>query len=381
MYILLYNIVYTVPQQTEEAWTCNYQIYIIRSRLMKAYYYEDVFNGKIENHHADSDDLSKTLSGLFSYNAKIEALAIRDDICFLTKCLKEIKDHRNDRSHSFTFHRDVIDPISIDILKRDDDETEGVAPFARKKVGSKKSKTRPKSRKKNCNSKSELRRMAKEIKSKEDAEYEQGCDFWDSKMKLERDKVAEIEETKLQISGSKRRRVGERATCEKSYKCRAFRRGLSGLSESTRTFQNMLPYMSEIANRTNPLTSAISLVNDPIGRYPDRSGVHWEPKRVKPARFVLAPSQEYFDKFVDDLIKHRDDYKVITHPAEIDFEVMGCRNHTYKEFKTNCKKEEVAELMDENKDALSDPNLLQQSPAPTDQTGQAEAKDCGGLLS
>jgi hypothetical protein len=121
----------------------------------------------------------------------------------------------------------------------------------------------------------------------------------------------------------------------------------------------MLPYVSEVANRTTPTVSLVTLIQDPISRYPDRSGAQFEPLREETIRVAIAPSREYFDKYIDDLIEHRNSYIIIDHPGELDLKVMGEQSMTLKELRRGKRiKCTIPFDLEENTDALDEKNLL-----------------------
>jgi hypothetical protein len=57
-------------------------------------------------------------------------------------------------------------------------------------------------------------------------------------------------------------KVEEKAVNSKSYKDRNFQQSLYQLSSSARTFQDMVPYVSEVVNRTAPTVSSVTLIQD-----------------------------------------------------------------------------------------------------------------------
>lgn len=295
----------------------------------------------------------------FSYDPNSDALKLRRDILYLAKSLKKIRRYHNDTNTALDFSRTVIDQELVAIDDKSDvyADEEGVAPFTRKKKVPKQAKISTAKRQ----SLQKQRKLARELQKAKKAADQERLDSFQGKMcrKEFSGKAEAIEEASEGI----RRKVGEKAVNSKSYKDRNFRRGLYQLSSSTRTFQDMLPYISEVANRTAPTVSAVTLIQDPIGRYPDRSGAQFEPLREETLRVAIAPSREYFDKYIDDLIKHRSSYIIIDHPGELDVKVMGERSMTLKELRKGKRLKCTTPFdLEENTDALGEKNLLIASP-------------------
>jgi hypothetical protein len=114
--------------------------------------------------------------------------------------------------------------------------------------------------------------------------------------------------------------------------------------------------------------SSVALIQDPIGRYPDRSGAQFEPLREETLRVAIAPSREYFDKYINNLIEHRNSYIVIDHPGELDLKVMGERSMTLKELRCGKRIKCTTPFdLEEFTDALDEKNLLIASPGNNDQ--------------
>jgi hypothetical protein len=295
----------------------------------------------------------------FSYNPTTDVLKLRRDILYLAQSLKKIRQYHNDKNTALDFSRTVIDHEIIVVDDKSDVEAdeEGVAPFIRKKKATRQAKT---SMAKQQTLQKQRKLAREQLRAKKDADQERLDNFVG---KMNREEFGGKAEAIEEASEGIRRKAGEKAVNSKSYKDRTFRRGLFQLSSSTRTFQNMLPYVSEVANRTNPTVSAVTLIQDPIGRYPDRSGAQFEPIREKTLRVAIAPSREYFDKYIDDLIENRSSYIIIDHPDELDVEVMGERSMTLKELRRGKRLRLTSPFeMEENADALDIKDLLSASP-------------------
>jgi hypothetical protein len=113
--------------------------------------------------------------------------------------------------------------------------------------------------------------------------------------------------------------------------------------------------------------SSVTLIQDPIGRYPDRLGAQFEPLREETLRVAIAPSREYFDKYIDNLIEHRNSYIIIDHPGELDLKVMVEQSMTLKELRCGKRIKCTTPFdLEENTDALDEKNLIIASPGNND---------------
>ena len=325
--------------------------------------------------HLEEESMELFSSTYFSYNALEESKAVREDLAYLTRCLKKIRQYQRDKSVILDFNRTEIDQDTIVIEDNPDADTTGVEPHVRKLKTKKSAPTKEKGK-----SKKKVRSMRMEAKEerkrKEEVDDERLIKF-DGKLSNTEGEITQEEQEEVQ--GSLRRNAGERAVILESYKDQVHQRVLHQNVKFATLYQNMLPYQSEIANRTNATSTAMSLITDRVGRYPDKRGAGYEPVRESPCRIAIAPSQEYFDAYVDDLIKNRKKYIVTQDFVKVDLDIMGKRKMSLNNFLKSHKKRKEAALMKENRKALSNPKKMKSSPtnkdrlqstAPTDYTNE-----------
>jgi 23S rRNA A1618 N6-methylase RlmF len=158
--------------------------------------------------------------------------------------LKKIRQYHNDTNTVLDFSRTVIDQelTVIDGKSNVGADEVGVAPFTWTKKATKQAKTSTAEHR----NLQKQRKLARDLQKAKKVEDQERLDSFQRKMCTEEfgGKAEAIEEASEGI----RRKVGEKAVNSKSYKDRNFRRGLYQLSSSARTFQDILPYVSEVAN-------------------------------------------------------------------------------------------------------------------------------------
>ena len=325
--------------------------------------------------HLEEESMELFSSTYFSYNALEESKAVREDLAYLTRCLKKIRQYQRDKSVILDFNRTEIDQDTIVIEDNPDADTTGVEPHVRKLKTKKSAPTKEKGK-----SKKKVRGMrmeAKEERKRKEEVDDERLNQFEGKLSNTEGEITQEEQEEVQ--GSLRRNAGERAVILESYKDQVHRRVLHQNVKFATLYQNMLPYQSEIANRTNATSTAMSLITDRVGRYPDKRGAGYEPERESPCRIAIAPSQEYFDAYVDDLIKNRKKYIVTQDFVKVDLDIMGKRKMSLNNFLKSHKKRKEAALMKENRKALSNPKKMKSSPtnkdrlqstAPTDYTNE-----------
>ena len=325
--------------------------------------------------HLEEESMELFSSTYFSYNALEESKAVREDLAYLTRCLKKIRQYQRDKSVILDFNRTEIDQDTIVVEDNPDADTTGVEPHVRKLKTKRSAPTKEKGK-----SKKKVRGMrmeAKEERKRKEEVDDERLHKFDGKLSNTEGEITQEEQEEVQ--GSLRRNAGERAVILESYKDQVHRRVLHQNVKFATLYQNMLPYQSEIANRTNATSTAMSLITDRVGRYPDKRGAGYEPVRESPCRIAIAPSQEYFDAYVDDLIKNRKKYIVTQDFVKVDLDIMGKRKMSLNNFLKSHKKRKEAALMTENRKALSNPKKMKSSPtnkdrlqstAPTDYTNE-----------
>ena len=312
--------------------------------------------------HLEEESMELFSSTYFSYNALEESKAVREDLAYLTRCLKKIRQYQRDKSVILDFNRTEIDQDTIVIEDNPDADTTGVEPHVRKLKTKKSAPTKEKGK-----SKKKVRGMrmeAKEERKRKEEVDDERLNQFEGKLSNTEGEITQEEQEEVQ--GSLRRSAGEKAVILESYKDKAHRRVLHQNVKYAAMYQDMLPYQSEIANRTNKTSTAMSLITDRVGRYPDKRGAGYEPERESPCRIAIAPSQEYFDAYVDDLIKNRKKYIVTQDFVKVDRDIMGERKTSLKNFVMSTKKRKEAALMKENQEALLNPKKMKNSPCNKD---------------
>ena len=325
--------------------------------------------------HLEEESIKLFSSTYFSYNALEESKAVREDLAYLTRCLKKIRQYQRDKSVILDFNRTEIDQDTIVVEDNPDADTTGVEPHVRKLKTKRSAPTKEKG--KNKKKVRSMRMEAKEERKRKEEVDDERLNQFEGKLSNTEGEITQEEQEEVQ--GSLRRNAGERAVILESYKDQVHRRVLHQNVKFAALYQNMLPYQSEIANRTNATSTAMSLITDRVGRYPDKRGAGYEPVRESPCRIAIAPSQEYFDAYVDDLIKNRKKYIVTQDFVKVDLDIMGKRKMSLNNFLKSHKKRKEAALMKENRKALSNPKKMKSSPtnkdrlqstAPTDYTNE-----------